>query len=142
VDLIDAEATMKISEGLKADILTSTILMSSTIYEEEFVKELRRRLIEMYDVDIFKEDRQKLLEQFEKEKQAVLEKGKIEGKIEGKTEALRENVSRLLLGRFKDSYTLQMKEAVNRAQEDVLDYITDHIFDISLEEVKKILFIS
>jgi flagellar biosynthesis/type III secretory pathway protein FliH len=102
------------------------------------VKELRRRLIEMYDVDIFKEDRQKLLEQFEKEKQAVLEKGK----IEGKTEALRENVSRLLLGKFKDSYTLQMKEAVNRAQEDVLDYITDHIFDISLEKVKKILFIS
>jgi len=50
----------------------------------------------MYDVDIFKEDRQKLLEQFEKEKQAVLEKGKIEGKAEGKTEgkieALRENV--------------------------------------------------
>ena len=142
VGLIDAEATMKISEGLKTDILTSTLLMSATIYEEEFVKELRRRLIEMYDVDIFKEDRQKLLEQFEKEKQAVLEKGKIEGKIEGKTEALRENVSRLLLGRFKDSYTLQMKEAVNRAQEDVLDYITDHIFDISLEEVKKILFIS
>jgi hypothetical protein len=35
-----------------------------------------------------------------------------------------------------------MKEAVNRAQEDVLDYITDNIFDISLEEVKKILFIS
>jgi hypothetical protein len=138
VDLIDAEATMKISEGLKTDILTSTLLMSATIYEEEFVKELRRRLIEMYDVDIFKEDRQKLLEQFEKEKQAVLEKGK----IEGKTEALRENVSRLLLGKFKDSYTLQMKEAVNRAQEDVLDYITDNIFDISLEEVKKILFIS
>jgi hypothetical protein len=146
VDLIDAEATMKISEGLKADILTSTILMSSTIYEEEFVKGLRRRLIKMYDVDIFKEDRQKLLEQFEKEKQALLERGKIEGKAEGKTEgkieALRENVSRLLLGKFKDSYTLQMREAVNKTQEDVLDYITDHIFDISLEDVKKILFIS
>ena len=137
-DLIDAEATMKIPEGLKTDILTSTILMSSTVYGEEFMKELRRRLIEMYDVDIFKEDRQKLLEQFEKERQALLEKGKTEGKIE----ALRDSVSRLLLGKFKDSYTLQMKDAVNKAREDVLDYITDHIFDISLEDVKKILFIS
>jgi len=137
-DLIDAEATMKIPEGLKTDILTSTILMSSTVYGEGFMKELRRRLIEMYDVDIFKEDRQKLLEQFEKERQALLEKGKTEGKIE----ALRDSVSRLLLGKFKDSYTLQMKDAVNKAREDVLDYITDHIFDISLEDVKKILFIS
>ncbi|HEU23498.1 MAG TPA: hypothetical protein ENO32_00080 [Mesoaciditoga lauensis] len=68
VNLIDAEVTMKIPEGLKTDILTSTILMSSTVYGEEFAKELRRRLTEMYDVDIFKEDRQKLLEQFEKER--------------------------------------------------------------------------
>ncbi|MGC8684044.1 MAG: hypothetical protein ACP5UJ_08980, partial [Athalassotoga sp.] len=41
-DLIDAEATMKIPEGLKTDILTSTILMSSTVYGEGFMKELRR----------------------------------------------------------------------------------------------------
>jgi len=137
VDLIDAEARMKISEGLKTDILTSTLLMSSTVYEEEFVKELKRRLMEMYNVDIFKEDREKLLKQFEKEKQELLEKGKTEGKIE----ALRENVSTLLLAKFKDSYTLQMREAVNKAKEDTLNYITAHIFDISLEDVKKILFI-
>ncbi len=145
VDLIDAEARMKISEGLKTDILTSTLLMSSTVYEEEFVKELKRRLMEMYNVDIFKEDREKLLEQFEKEKQELLEKGKAEGKLEGKSEgkieALRENVSTLLLAKFKDSYTLQMREAVNKAKEDTLNYITAHIFDISLEDVKKILFI-
>jgi len=57
---------------------------------------IENEVVEMYDVDIFKEDRKKLLEQFEKEKQAMLEKGKIEGKAEGKTEgkieALRENV--------------------------------------------------
>ncbi len=153
VDLIDAEARMKISEGLKTDILTSTLLMSSTVYEEEFVKGLKRRLMEMYNVDIFKEDREKLLEQFEKErqkfekeKQELLEKGKTEGKLEGKSEgkieALRENVSTLLLAKFKDSYTLQMREAVNKAKEDTLNYITAHIFDISLDDVKKILFIS
>jgi len=88
----------------------------------------------MYDVDIFKEDRQKLLEQFEKERQAfererreLLEKGKIEGKIEGKTEALRESVSTLLLAKFKDSYTLQMRSALNKVGEDTLNYITAHI---------------
>ncbi len=146
VDLIDAEARMKISEGLKIDILTSTLLMSSTVYDEEFVKELKRRLMEMYNVDIFKEDREKLLGQFEKEKQELLEKGKAEGKLEGKSEgkieALRESVSTLLLAKFKDSYTLQMREAVNKAKEDTLNYITAHIFDISLDDVKKILFIS
>ncbi|MCL4407588.1 MAG: hypothetical protein M1521_02995 [Thermotogae bacterium] len=149
VNLIDAEATMKISEGLKTDILTSTLLMSSTVYGKEFVKELRRRLIEMYDVDIFEEDRQKLLEQFEKErqkfekeKQELLEKGKTEGKIEGKIEMLRESVSILLFSKFKDSYTIQMKNAVNKAEENALNYITAHIFDISLDDVKKILFIS
>ena len=140
---------MKISEGLKTDILTSTLLMSSTVYGKEFVKELRRRLIEMYDVDIFEEDRQKLLEQFEKErqkfekeKQELLEKGKTEGKIEGKIEMLRESVSILLFSKFKDSYTIQMKNAVNKAEENALNYITAHIFDISLDDVKKILFIS
>ncbi len=127
VDLIDTEATMKISEGLKTDILTSTLLMSSTVYEEEFVKRLKRRLIEMYDVDIFKEERQAAIE---------------EGIEKGKIEALRENVSTLLLAKFKDSYTLQMKEAVSKAKEDTLNYITAQIFDISLEDVKKILFIS
>ncbi len=146
VELVDTEATMKIFEGLKTDILTSTLLMTSTVYDEGFVKELKRRLIEMYDVDIFKEDRQKLLEQFEKERQAAITegitRGRLEGKIEGKIEALRENVSKLLLAKFKDSYTLQMRDAVNKTPEDVLDYITDHIFDISLEDVKKILFIS
>ncbi|BBJ27183.1 RpnC/YadD family protein [Athalassotoga saccharophila] len=146
VELVDTEATMKIPEGLKADILTSTLLMTLTVYDEDFVKELKRRLTEMYDVDIFKEDRQKLLEQFEKERQAAITegiiKGKLEGKIEGKIETLRESVSRLLLAKFKELYTLQMREAVNKAPEDVLDYIMDHIFEISLEDVKKILFIS
>lgn len=134
VNLIDAEATMEISEGLKIDVLTSTLLMSSTVYGEEFVKELRRRLTEMYDVDIFKEDRQKLLEQFEKEKQELIEKGKLE--------ALREDVSKLLLAKFKDAYTAQMKEHVKKADSETLEYIRDHIFVIDIEDVKKILFIS
>jgi len=134
VNLIDAEATMKIPEWLKTDILTSTILMSSTVYGEEFAKELRRRLIEMYDVDIFKEDRQKLLEQFEKERQELIEKGKIE--------ALREDVSKLLLTKFKDAYTPQMKEYIKKTDSETLEYIRDHIFVIDIQDVKKILFMS
>ncbi|MCL5032958.1 MAG: hypothetical protein M1542_06935 [Thermotogae bacterium] len=49
--------------------------------------------------------------------------------------------STLLLAKFKDSYTLQMRNDLNKV-EDALNYITVHIFDISLEDVKKILFIS
>jgi len=89
----------------------------------------------MYDVDIFKEERKAALEE-------GMVKGKLEGKIEGKLEALREDVSKLLLIKFKDSYTSQMREYVKKADKDTLEYIRDHIFDISLEEVKKILFVS
>lgn len=131
VNLIDAEVTMKIPEGLKTDILTSTLLMSSTVYGEGFVKELRRRLVEVYDVDIFKEERQ-----------AAIKEGIIKGKIEGKIEALREDVSKLLLAKFKDAYTSQMKEYIKKADSETLEYIRDHIFAIDIEDVKKILFIS
>jgi hypothetical protein len=88
-------------------------------------------LIQMYDVDIFKEERK-----------AALEEGMVKGKIEGKLEALREDVSKQLLIKFKDSYTLQIREYVKKADKDTLEYIRDHIFDISLDEVKKLLFVS
>jgi len=81
----------------------------------------------MYDVDIFKEERKAALE---------------EGMMKGKLETLREDVSKLLLIKFKDSYTSQMGEYVKKADKDTLEYIRDHIFDISLEEVKKLLFVS
>ena len=89
----------------------------------------------MYDVDIFKEERKAALEE-------GMMKGKLEGKIEGKLEGLREDVSKQLLIKFKDSYTLQMREYVKKADKDTLEYIRDHIFDISLDEVKKLLFVS
>jgi hypothetical protein len=40
------------------------------------------------------------------------------------------------------SHTSQMREYVKKADKDTLEYIRDHIFDIRLEEVKKILFVS
>jgi len=134
VELIDTEARIN-SEGLRNDVIASTLLMSSTVYEEGFIRDMKRRLIQMYDVDIFKEERKAALEE-------GMVKGKLEGKIEGKLEALREDVSKLLLIKFKDSYTSQMREYVKKADKDTLEYIRDHIFDISLEEVKKILFVS
>ena len=85
----------------------------------------------MYDVDIFKEERK-----------AALEEGMMKGKLEGKLEGLREDVSKQLLIKFKDSYTSQMREYVKKADKDTLEYIRDHIFDISLDEVKKLLFVS
>jgi len=138
VELIDTEARIN-SEGLRNDVIASTLLMSSTVYEEGFIRDMKRRLIQMYDVDIFKEERKAALE--EGMMKGKLE-GKIEGKIEGKLEALREDVSKLLLIKFKDSYTSQMKEYVKKADKDTLEYIRDHIFDISLDEVKKLLFVS
>ena len=134
VELIDTEARIN-SEGLRNDVIASTLLMSSTVYEEGFIRDMKRRLIQMYDVDIFKEERKAALEE-------GMVKGKLEGKIEGKLEALREDVSKLLLIKFKDSYTSQMREYVKKADKDTLEYIRDHIFDISLEDVKKILFVS
>ena len=134
VELIDTEARIN-SEGLRNDVIASTLLMSSTVYEEGFIRDMKRRLIQMYDVDIFKEERKAALEE-------GMVKGKLEGKIEGKLEALREDVSKLLLIKFKDSYTSQMREYVKKADKDTLEYIRDHIFDISLDEVKKLLFVS
>ncbi|MGC8683978.1 MAG: hypothetical protein ACP5UJ_08625 [Athalassotoga sp.] len=74
--------------------------------EEEFIKDLKRRLKEMYDIDILKEEREELLAKCEKEKQAAIEEGIEKGKIE----ALRKDVSKLLLTKFKDVYTPQMKD--------------------------------
>ena len=130
VELIDTEARIN-SEGLRNDVIASTLLMSSTVYEEGFIRDMKRRLVQMYDVDIFKEERK-----------AALEEGMVKGKLEGKIETLREDVSKLLLIKFKDSYTSQMREYVKKADKDTLEYIRDHIFDISLEDVKKILFVS
>jgi len=126
VELIDTEAKIN-SEGLRNDVIASTLLMGSTVYEEGFIRDLKRRLIQMYDVDIFKEERKAALE---------------EGMMKGKLETLREDVSKLLLIKFKDSYTSQMREYVKKADKDTLEYIRDHIFDISLDEVKKLLFVS
>jgi len=126
VDLIDTEARIN-SEGLRNDVIASTLLIGSTVYEEGFIRDLKRRLIQMYDVDIFKEERKAALE---------------EGMMKGKLETLREDVSKLLLIKFKDSYTSQMREYVKKADKDTLEYIRDHIFDISLDEVKKLLFVS
>ena len=130
VELIDTEARIN-SEGLRNDVIASTLLMSSTVYEEGFIRDMKRRLIQMYDVDIFKEERK-----------AALEEGMVKGKLEGKIETLREDVSKLLLIKFKDSYTSQMREYVKKADKDTLEYIRDNIFDIRLEDVKKILFVS
>ena len=126
VELIDTEAKIN-SEGLRNDVIASTLLMGSTVYEEGFIRDMKRRLIQMYDVDIFKEERKAALE---------------EGMMKGKLETLREDVSKLLLIKFKDSYTSQMREYVKKADKDTLEYIRDHIFDISLDEVKKLLFVS
>ncbi|HEU23499.1 MAG TPA: hypothetical protein ENO32_00085 [Mesoaciditoga lauensis] len=60
----------------------------------------------------------------------------------GKIEALREDVSKLLLTKFKDAYTSQMKEYIKKTDSETLEYIRDHIFVIDIQDVKKILFIS
>ena len=82
----------------------------------------------MFDVDIF-----------EKEKKEAIEKSKLEGKFEGKLENLREMVSRQLLSKFKEKYTKDLKEKVRNGDMETLEYIADHIFDITLDEVKKLL---
>ena len=71
VELVDEEAKMKISRNLKDDIITATLVMTRTVYDEKLVE--------------------------------------------------------------------FMKERVKKADTDTLEYIMDHIFDIILDEVKKLL---
>ena len=110
---------------------------------EKLVEFMKERLKKMFDVDIFEKERELL----EKEKKEAIEKsklegkieGKIEGKLEGKLEKLREMVSRQLLSKFKEKYTKELKEKVRNGDMETLEYIADHIFDITLDEVKKVL---
>ena len=135
VELVEEEAKMKISRELKDDIITATLVMTRTVYDEEMVDLLKRRLKKMFDVDIFEKERELL----EKEKKEAIEKSKLEGKLEGKLENLREMVSRQLLSKFKEKYTKELKEKVRNDDMETLEYIADHIFDITLDEVKKLL---
>ncbi len=57
----------------------------------------------------------------------------------GKLENLREMVSRQLLSKFKEKYTKDLKEKVRNGDMETLEYIVVHIFDITLDEVKKLL---
>ncbi len=124
VELIDEEAKMKIGRDLRDDIITCTLVMTSTVYDEELVDSLKGRLRRMYDVDIF-----------EKERKEATEKGKLEGKLE----TLKDTTSKLLIAKFKSEYTKDLREKVKNSDIETLEYIADHIFDISLDEVKKIL---
>ena len=128
VELVDEEAKMKISRDLKDDIITATLVMARTVYDEEMINLLKRRMKKMFDVDIF-----------EKERKEAIEQGLQQGLQQGKLEALRNNASKLLLAKFKEKYTKDMKEKVKKADTETLEYIIDHIFDITLNEVKKLL---
>ena len=78
----------------------------------------------MFDVDIFEKERKEAIEQ-------GLQKGKLEN--------LREMVSRQLLSKFKEKYTKDLKEKVKNGDMETLEYIVAHIFDSTLDEVKKVL---
>ena len=139
VELVDEEAKMKISRDLKDDIITATLVMTRTVYDEKLVEFMKERVRKMFDVDIFEKERELL----EKEKKEAIERskleGKFEGKLEGKLENLREMVSRQLLSKFKEKYTKELKEKIRNGDMETLEYIADHIFDITLDEVKKLL---
>ena len=120
VELVDEEAKMKIERSVKDDVITATLVMASAVYDKELIETLKRRVKEMFNVDIFEKERKK-------------------AKEEGKLENLREMVSKLLLNKFKEKYTKELKEKVKKADAETLEYIADHIFDITLDEVEKIL---
>jgi hypothetical protein len=120
VELVDEEAKMKIERNVKDDVITATLVMASAVYDKELIETLKRRVKEMFNVDIFEKERK-------------------EAKEEGKLENLREIVSRQLLNKFKEKYTKELKGKVKKADTETLEYIADHIFDITLDEVKKIL---
>ena len=124
VELVDEEAKMKISRELKDDIITATLVMTRTVYDEKLVEFMKERVRKMFDVDIF-----------EKERKEAIEMGKLEGKLEN----LREMVSKLLFNKFKEKYAKELKEKVKNGDMETLEYIADHIFDITLDEVKKLL---
>ncbi|WP_036226218.1 hypothetical protein [Mesoaciditoga lauensis] len=128
VELVDEEAKMKISRELKDDIITATLVMTRTVYDEKLVEFMKERVRKMFDVDIF-----------EKERKEAIEQGLQQGLQKGKLENLREIVSRQLLSKFKEKYTKDLKEKVRNGDMETLEYIADHIFDITLDEVKKLL---
>jgi len=96
VELVDEEAKMKISRELKDDIITATLVMIGTVYDEKLVETLKRRVREMFNVDIF-----------EKERKEAIEQG--------------------------------IQQGLQNGDMETLEYIADHIFDITLDEVKKFL---
>ncbi|WP_036225904.1 hypothetical protein [Mesoaciditoga lauensis] len=136
VELVDEEAKMKITRELKDDIITATLVMAGTAYDETLVETLKRRVREMFNVDIFEKERKEAIEQG---LQQGLKQGLRKGKLEGELEKLREVVSRQLLSKFKEKYTKELREKVRNGDMETLEYIADHIFDITLDEVKKLL---
>ncbi len=100
-ELVDEEAVMDVERNLKDDILTSTLVMTRTVYDEEFVNSLKVRLIKMFDVGIF-----------EKERKEAIEQGLQQGLKQGELEKLREVVSRQLFVKFKERYTSDLKVKV------------------------------
>lgn len=124
IELVDNEAKMSVPKDLKDDIITATLVMVSTVYNEKLVQAAKRRLRELFDVDIFEKERKEAIQQ---------------GLQQGRLETLRKVISKQLISKFKDEYTKEMKEKVKKADLDVLEYISDHIFDITLDEIKKIL---
>ena len=126
VELVDEEAKMKISRELKDDIITATLVMVGTVYDETLVETLKRRVKEMFNVDIFEKERKEAIEQglqqgLQKGLQQGLEKGLQQGLQRGKLENLREMVSRQLLSKFKEKYTKELKEKVRNGDMETLN---------------------
>ncbi|MCL5031623.1 MAG: hypothetical protein M1542_00020 [Thermotogae bacterium] len=131
-ELIDEEAKMNVDVNLRDDVLTSTLVITATVYERSFIDELKRRLVKMYSVDIFEKERKEAIEQ-------GLQQGLQQGIEEGKLQAMKDYAAKLLIAKFKDKYIKELKDKIQNADSAVLDYIISHIFDIDLEELKKIL---
>ncbi len=57
----------------------------------------------------------------------------------GKFHAAKDYAAKLLIAKFKEKYTKELKDKIQNADPALLDYIISHIFEIDLEELKKIL---
>ncbi len=144
IELVDLEAKMDVERELKDDILTSTLVMARTVYDEDLVNSLKVRLIKMFDVDIFEKERKEAIEQglqkgLQKGLQQGLKQGLKQGIEQGELEKLREVVSKLLMNKFKEKFKRELRKKVRDSDKETLEYIADHIFEITLEEVAKIV---
>ncbi len=86
----------------------------------------------MYSVDIFEKERKEAIEQ-------GIQQGLQQGVEQGKLQAAKDYAAKLLIAKFKEKYTKELKDKIQNADPAVLDYIISHIFEIDLEELKKIL---